>query len=211
MPAKTLTNAKNLALIKSKNEFGDSIYILYDPVILVDLFKFIYAKAKKENPKLGNAEVKYIAAKILENSDYLKEKNKDFILATLHARKDSEYPEFSIVERSAANKGYGPLIYDIAMSEEGGLISDRQSVSEEARHIWSYYLNYRDDVTKEPLYEDKDMDLENPLDYGYKLKKKINTRTLEENHKYLIKWVKNNMPDFDILNSSLYYFSRKYY
>lgn len=54
------------------------------------------------------------------------------------------------VSWSEANKGYGPLMYDIAMeyatSEGAGLTCDRLVVSDSAYKVWQYYLNNRSDV-----------------------------------------------------------------
>ena len=54
----------------------------------------------------------------------------------------------SVVETAS---GWGPLLYDVAMEYAteagGGLISDRGEVSSEARHVWSYYMQNRGDVT----------------------------------------------------------------
>ena len=67
------------------------------------------------------------------------------------------------IEYSEASRGWGPLLYDIAIEfatlQGEGLTSDRISVSPEARHVWDYYLDSRSDVasqqldklTKEPL------------------------------------------------------------
>ena len=55
-----------------------------------------------------------------------------------------------MIGNSAAASGWGPLLYDVAMEyatrEGGGLISDRGSVSEEARSVWDYYMHNRTDV-----------------------------------------------------------------
>lgn len=50
-----------------------------------------------------------------------------------------------IIQNSAANKGYGPMMYDIAFSYAGkqGIIPDRDSVSKAARAIWRYYMTNR--------------------------------------------------------------------
>ena len=56
--------------------------------------------------------------------------------------------------------GFGPLLYDVAMEIAGekGLMPDRRTVSGAARHVWSYYRNFRSDV------ESRQMDnLENDL------------------------------------------------
>lgn len=52
---------------------------------------------------------------------------------------------------SCANKGYGPLMYDLALSSAypGFLAPDNHSVSEEAQRVWSYYFNKRPDVEKQ--------------------------------------------------------------
>ena len=56
-----------------------------------------------------------------------------------------------MISNSAAASGWGPLLYDVAMEyatrEGSGLISDRSSVSAEARSVWDYYMKNRGDVT----------------------------------------------------------------
>ena len=55
-----------------------------------------------------------------------------------------------MVANVMASEGYGPLLYDIAMElateNGGGLMADRSSVTGEARAVWEYYMNNRDDV-----------------------------------------------------------------
>jgi len=64
------------------------------------------------------------------------------------------------VVHSAAAKGYGPMLYDLAMEfvvgHLGGLgiTPDTSIVSDEARGVWSYYLSSRPDVEKEELPSD---------------------------------------------------------
>jgi len=59
------------------------------------------------------------------------------------------------VSSAAAPHGWGPLLYDVAMEwaslNGGGLISDRDQVSHEARAVWDYYMNNRPDVTAHQL------------------------------------------------------------
>ena len=54
----------------------------------------------------------------------------------------------SVVQSATAKTGLGPLAYDIAIELTGGLgmISDRATVSKDARAVWDYYLNNRPDV-----------------------------------------------------------------
>lgn len=54
------------------------------------------------------------------------------------------------VVASAARKGYGPFLYDLAMSYVGALIPDRHIVSTKAQAIWNYYRK-RSDITTKPL------------------------------------------------------------
>lgn len=59
------------------------------------------------------------------------------------------------IKFSAAQKGYGPLMYELAMSDfEGGLMSDRNSTSDAARKVWKTY-NQRADVQKKPFDDPK--------------------------------------------------------
>ena len=62
------------------------------------------------------------------------------------------YDAYSIVY-TAAEKGYGPMMYDIAMSrvDSHTLVPDRKSVSKAAENVWARYLNGRSDVEKLPL------------------------------------------------------------
>jgi hypothetical protein len=65
------------------------------------------------------------------------------------------------VDNSAAKKGYGPLLYDIAMEIAGGenyiddlgIMPDRTSVSGDAQRVWETYYVNRSDVVHEPLPE----------------------------------------------------------
>jgi len=50
------------------------------------------------------------------------------------------------VVHSSAPKGWGPLLYDIAMeiADSAGIFSDRASVSEQAQAIWDFYAHNRE-------------------------------------------------------------------
>lgn len=81
------------------------------------------------------------------------------------------------VGSSAAIKGWGPLIYDIAMSivYPGYLIADRGSNSPDADKIWKYYLNNRPDVHKELLEELLTGDCDLPSSDDQSIKYKLET------------------------------------
>lgn len=73
------------------------------------------------------------------------------IYAVIRARvPDSGYGECNSaweVIRSAADKGYGPTLYDLVMSiSPNGLTSDRSEVSAAAKKVWSHYANNRSGV-----------------------------------------------------------------
>ena len=54
------------------------------------------------------------------------------------------------VKNSAALSGYGPLLYDMALSHiyPNYLTADRSSVSTKAQKVWDYYFYNRNDVNK---------------------------------------------------------------
>ena len=64
-----------------------------------------------------------------------------------------------VIQMVAADQGWGPFIYDIAMEwatmNHNGLTPDRDEVSADARRVWNYYLNLRDDVVAHQL-DDED-------------------------------------------------------
>jgi hypothetical protein len=56
------------------------------------------------------------------------------------------------VKKAAAKSGWGPTIYDIVMGlSPNGLMADRDSVSPDAFRVYSFYLNDRDDIEKNPI------------------------------------------------------------
>ena len=60
-----------------------------------------------------------------------------------------------IIAGTEADRGWGPLLYDVAMEwatiNGNGLTSDRYEVSAAARRVWDYYLNKRSDVKNSQL------------------------------------------------------------
>lgn len=62
-----------------------------------------------------------------------------------------------MVAFSAAEKGWGPLMYDVAfgMAYPSYVSSDRGSVSEFAEKVWTYILNSRPDVERIPVISKK--------------------------------------------------------
>ena len=60
-----------------------------------------------------------------------------------------------MVASASAKSKWGPMLYDVAMEwatqKYNGLISDRKTVSHDARNIWDYYLSKRGDVKAQQL------------------------------------------------------------
>jgi hypothetical protein len=236
MPAVSLSQANNeqLALIvpNKSDEPVSRTYILYDAAVLVDLFKYVFETTKQSNPNLSVADIKYLTTKFLERGDYLKSRKKEYVVATItvnagRAQSGLQYGVPNVVA-SAANKGYGPLMYDIVMAHEGGITCDKLSISDEAAWVWSYYYNNRKDVEKKLLDDISDPRTpekfddstvfkqskydysKDPLNYAYFPKTKLNTSTLLNNHEVFIAWIKKNLPELDIISNAHRFFDRKY-
>jgi len=62
---------------------------------------------------------------------------------------------FEVTGSSSKIKGLGPLLYDIAIDISshlgGGLMSDRDSVSPDAKRVWSFIEKNRSDIIKKQL------------------------------------------------------------
>ena len=67
---------------------------------------------------------------------------------------------YAVTWVSVSEKGWGPLLYDLAMevatSKGSGLTPDRSSVSYEANKVWDYYLANRGDVEEVQLDDMED-------------------------------------------------------
>lgn len=105
------------------------------------------------------------------------------------------------VEASAALPGFGPLIYDIVMELESGLLPDRTEVSDKAKGIWQYYLTRRNDVEAKllddienpktkPKIDDAEVypdEHENPLNYAYFIEGGPDVTALKKRHSIAMK------------------------
>lgn len=97
------------------------------------------------------------------------------------------------ISLSAAKKGYGPLIYDIALSSQGSLMPDRVVVSPSATNIWKYYNEKRSDILKTKLPKScSKHEIENmpELDLKYTATKTVSDMKLRHNHINFIKWLR---------------------
>ena len=93
-----------------------------------------------------------------------------------------------------AKRGYGPLLYDIALTYArldgmDGVIPDRRSVSPAALNIWKYYATQRRDVTRKPI-EVSQACKEYPeevLNYVYSIQRPVDLGSMLRLHKQLAK------------------------
>lgn len=97
-------------------------------------------------------------------------------VAHIDIRRTRRNPGTWEVKSSAADRGWGPFVYDLALEfvhyyDDDGLIADRHMVSKSAERVWSYYLKRRRDVKAEPLTSDFSMfdkyGEDSPLSYRY--------------------------------------------
>lgn len=61
------------------------------------------------------------------------------------------YNGAAMVQSSAARKGFGPLMYDIAMADNGAIFPDRISTSDAAKNVWKFYATKRSDVSAKQI------------------------------------------------------------
>lgn len=134
------------------------------------------------------------------------------------------------IANSVARKGYGPFMYDVALSLGKPVISDRSSVSPAAQNIWKFYKNNRSDVKKLPLdnraaprtpetFDDsivfdagKDSELTNPLNFAYK-SDGIDFSKLTQRHEKVLLLLKAKIPELtpNRVESSLNHFAEDYF
>jgi hypothetical protein len=177
--AKTLKDISSMALSTSSVDNG-KIFVLYDPTLVIDILKL----GIEGNPDLTKAT---IAVCYIEKNPC----------------------GFWEVKNSAARKKYGPILYDIVMSEihPAYLASDRKWTSSAARKIWNYLFTYRanemkmfpiDSERKEcmhsgkgiSIYSKSDKENDPALDYIFAIKNKIDTSKLKTINSALLSYAK---------------------
>jgi len=114
---------------------------------------------------------------------------------------DPECENMFILAQASAPRGFGPLLYDIALELAGnaGIIPDRIYVSKDAYKVWEHYLDRREDVETKQLkpeecppadfYTDDDFDssawYNSPLSKVYYKKDKNTIKRLTDSGKLL--------------------------
>lgn len=128
------------------------------------------------------------------------------------------------VTASAAKKGHGPLMYDIAMSMFGTITPDRKHVSPSAQKVWSYYASNRSDIKalafddiedpQTPSPQDDAVlharDDQEPLNAAY-TGAKVDTTQLEKNASKFNTWAASKKLDAQKLNNALKYAGAGFY
>jgi len=121
---------------------------------------------------------------------------------------------------SSAEKGYGPLMYDIAFSFAGndGMMSSRASVSDAARKIWNFnYTTRKDDfeiIRLPPDCKFIGRDSQEPLNYKYVLKHRVDYSGFLRAHEQFLDSLHTNEQKrfFDELqDQATKFFNRKYF
>lgn len=138
--AMTTANASNsgLALMRATDKQGRNTYILYEPSIVEQM--------------ITSGDIRY---------DQIAKGIVGYISVRPH---QGECWNAGEVKLSAAQKGYGPLMYQIAMTDfAGGLFPDRGSTSTAARTVWQKYVQ-RGDVEKMPFDDVKNPKTPDPAD-----------------------------------------------
>lgn len=119
---------------------------------------FPYSSPAAQKKWIKNEAEEYMRKAIndwLDDSDRAIRENDYMIVAMMKVFKErsKKFPQWdaSTVELAAAETGWGPFMYDVVMSAEGGLVPDRSSVSDSARGVWRKYKDSRPDVEAKPL------------------------------------------------------------
>lgn len=134
-------DAKKLALLRRTTQGNKIAYVLYDTD---SLKKGIESFASKEAD--GSFDSGFL--RHVKDSDPLTSVVYGYLEVKPHAGDCWNAAE---VKYSAARKGFGPLMYELAMSDfKNGIMADRNGPSEKARNVWKRYAS-RSDVEPREL------------------------------------------------------------
>lgn len=133
------------------------------------------------------------------------------IYAMLRTKKSVNCIGFREVSLAAAEKGFGPLIYEIGMTNDF-LMPTTDSISTQAKNVWVKFFN-RDDIEKR--ITGCNQNKEDFMKFAYKIKSPPNVSGLINNHNRNLSRValynktKSNFLD-EIEQEGKLFFSRKY-
>lgn len=117
--------SNELALVRQK-EGHVIVYVLYDPRAVNQFIESSDYPKMNLSPHLDNMVYGFLAVQPHEGGCW----------------------DASEIKNAAAKQGYGPLVYDLAMSDSNGIMPDRISVSKDAQNIWQFYAKKRSDVSR---------------------------------------------------------------
>lgn len=216
MPAVSTEQASKFLGLFIPKKSGNNIYVMYD----VNMLKNVYEQElAKQQAIVGDQEV----------AELTMDRFEEIVYATIQVDhsfgKRRQYGVPSVVQ-AAARKGYGPLMYDIVMSIEGGLVPDRNTVSALASQVWSYYYDMRTDVDAKLLddiepgmgrtqtkfddsqvYPGDESDPygeENPLNYAYFATQSPNFEGLLQNHEAMKNWCRKRHIDLEDMGDAFF-------
>jgi hypothetical protein len=138
---------------------GSLFYVLYDPNVLFTGIRDVIAntEATVATDPLSNHVLTMVGThwQRIKCVHKFQEAFVDCVVASIVTTKSlTNSARARVVGQSIARDGYGPLLYDVAMSNGMGLIPDRYSVSRSASHVWKKYFNDRHDVRKAVLHRE---------------------------------------------------------
>jgi len=120
--------------------------VLYDPSILISSLHARFEKVKGDRVEGGDDDL----FDLVFGSNLFDAIDAPIVLGMISMKPDRNDGcwNASVISLSAAEPGYGPMMYDIALktSPSGKLAPDRQSVTSDAEGVWKYYHDQRADV-----------------------------------------------------------------
>ena len=162
-------NSSKLALIIIKKG-SNTVYSLYSVIILENCVNQIISEKTKKFKKVNDRSLYDEEVLYKELIDTIRHDAKNVIVAYVETSniigKGATYHS-KMIGFSAAEKGWGPLLYDIAMTNEILLTPDRKTVSDSAKNIWKYYYNNRPDIKKLKIDDFRNPKTPDPNDDGF--------------------------------------------
>tara|TARA_B100000700_G_scaffold298049_1_gene363522 strand:+ start:263 stop:1042 length:780 start_codon:yes stop_codon:yes gene_type:complete len=139
--------SENLAIWHTQHSNARHYIVLYDWPEFENYVKFASSRIKKYQPSItpDNLESELIN----EFPGIIASISVGAIILHTPIYPCNNAEEIKVV---AAWPGYGPAIYDLAMSiSKNGIFADRRSVSPKARKVWDYYFEKRPEIEKKML------------------------------------------------------------
>lgn len=149
-----------------RNEGGNDLYICHkcyhdnEQYYLDDLYNILentQTLIKKPKYKLLDDKYLLINDKGTSIEFLIQDRNKIYGYIEL-LNKPNYYQSINV----AGEKGFGPILYDLAMYNLDKPIRPNRSLTSKALNVWNNYM-YRDDVIKKEIFDDKweTLDLDN--------------------------------------------------